>query len=279
MRRSSASWLLVIGFAIVLSACGGGNTPAARPTNAPADDTKWFTHPAPNGARVVVGVARPARVSGSTPGVLLVPGTDGLNTDYDAFAHELTRFGFDVAIGCWFADVPSSPTSPVIGCAGAPKFKGVTDAAVDDLGALVAAAKQGLQTDNLTLVGFSRGGGIALLRASTGASEPVVSVSGMVEGRSNLGVFPGEVNVVSRAGGIDAPVLLLHGEADPVVPVQQARDMEAALRNRHVDVQAKYYPGAGHGLAVDPTIRPDVLEQIHHFVCEHATCPAPAKAA
>ena len=46
-----------------------------------------------------------------------------------------------------------------------------------------------------------------MLRATTGARDPVVSVSGMLEGTTAWGVMPGEVDVVSRAAGISAPVL------------------------------------------------------------------------
>src|SRR5438105_3078831 len=141
MRRSVAVALVVVGFCAALSACGGsGDTPVARPTNAPGADVKWYRHAAPDGTHVLVGIVHGSASSTARPGVLLVPGTDGLNTDYDVFAHQLAGLGFDVAIGCWFADAPTTPGSPLIGCAGGPRFKGVTDAAVADLDALVDAA-------------------------------------------------------------------------------------------------------------------------------------------
>jgi dienelactone hydrolase len=197
-----------------------------------------------------------------------------LNTDYDLFGHQLAQAGLNVAIGCWFGATPATPTSPLIGCAGGPIFKGVTDSAVADLDALVAAAKDGLNTGQLALAGFSRGGGIVMLRAATGASEPVISIAGMLEGWTNIGTAPGEVDVVSRAQAIHAPVLLLHGTDDAAVPVEQAQHMEVALRANHEDVTAKYYPGGQHGLASDPPTRADLITQITAFLCLHHRCPS-----
>jgi dipeptidyl aminopeptidase/acylaminoacyl peptidase len=94
----------------------------------------------------------------------------------------------------------------------------------------------------------------------------------MIEGTTAWGQLPSEVDVVSRASGIVAPVLLLHGEDDGLVPASQAHDLEAVLRARHTDVVAKYYPGADHGLAQIPGIRSDLVEQITRFLCERTEC-------
>ena len=45
-----------------------------------------------------------------------------------------------------------------------------------------------------------------------------------------------------------APVLLVHGEADDVVPVSRSRDAETLLRAAGNPVEAHYIPGLGHGL-------------------------------
>jgi phospholipase/carboxylesterase len=44
------------------------------------------------------------------------------------------------------------------------------------------------------------------------------------------------------------PVLLVHGEADDIVPVQATRMAEAALRAAGVPVQALYRSGLAHGI-------------------------------
>ena len=66
--------------------------------------------------------------------------------------------------------------------------------------------------------------------------------------------YPG---VLRGAGGARDPgrgtrqprtVLLVHGEADDVVPVQRSRDAEMALRAANVPVEAVYVPRLGHGI-------------------------------
>lgn len=263
--------------AVVCAACG--TTHVAEHTTAPpnVDDpgTTWSFVEAPGGHHLLMGVVR-ATSPGPHVGILIVTGTEGLNTDYPRFAHELAARGFDVAFGCWFASPgPTSPTDPVIGCVDAPQFVGVSDAAVPDLDALVAGARSVLRdSQTLALVGFSRGGGVAMLRATTGATEPVVSIAGMVEGSTGWGELPSEVDVVSRAATIGAPVLLLHGEDDWLVPVQQARDLEQVLQAHGDDVVSKYYPGADHGLAQIPGVRADLVDQITRFLCARYACAA-----
>jgi len=44
------------------------------------------------------------------------------------------------------------------------------------------------------------------------------------------------------------PVLLVHGEADDVVPVSRSRDAETALRAAGISVETTYVPGLGHGI-------------------------------
>jgi phospholipase/carboxylesterase len=45
-----------------------------------------------------------------------------------------------------------------------------------------------------------------------------------------------------------APVLLVHGEADEVVPVSRSREAAAALRAAGIAVEETYYPRLGHGI-------------------------------
>lgn len=277
--------LLVL--AVLLSAwagwaCGPAGikaTPSKRPANVPDTDVSWYSKTEASNVRVRIGVIR-APGTGSHPAVLLVPGTEGLNVDYLAFAREMSVEGFDSVVGCWFdAGTPTDANDPRIACAGAPAFDGVTDRAVTDLDALVVLTREVLGPDaRIGLIGFSRGGGLVMLRASHGAPEPVASVAGMLEGTTAWGNLPGEVNVVKRAADITAPVLILHGTTDGMVKVGQARAMEAALRADGADVVAKYYDGLGHGLAQDPATRRDLIASIGAFMCARLECaPPPAQ--
>jgi len=279
-------WLWVAAVTTVLAlwggwACAPGSdvVPMRAPTNGTAADVSWYSMPGPNGSETPVGILR-ALGDGPHPAILLVTGSEGLNSDYVVFARELTQRGFDVAIGCWFdGGKPVGAADPRIPCERAPVFKGVTDSAVPDLDALVDDARRALgDPDHLALVGFSRGGGIAMLRATTGAPEPVVSIAGMVEGTTAWGEAPGEVDVVARASGIVAPVLILHGTGDALVGVEQAQHLEAALRARGADVVAKYYDGMPHGLAQVRWVRRDMEATITDFLCDRFGCGVPGTA-
>jgi acetyl esterase/lipase len=46
--------------------------------------------------------------------------------------------------------------------------------------------------------------------------------------------------------GKTAPVFILHGEKDPIVPIAQSRTLEAKLKELKVPVQAAYIPDMGH---------------------------------
>ena len=247
-----------------------------RPTNVADTTFHWYIHPVDSAVHVLVGVRRQAG-PGPHPGVLLVPASGGLNTDYVGLADRLAARGFDVAVGCWFASIDvSDPLSIAIPCTDAPAFKGVVDDAVPDLDSLVEATHHALgASTRLVVVGFSRGGGITALRASEGQPEPVVLISGLYEGWNRIGSdVRGEVNVVDRVESWRAPTLILHGTADAAVPVVQAHHLEAALQARGIDVSAHYYEGAGHNLDGDPAVGTDLEEQIAQFVCARIACAA-----
>ena len=65
---------------------------------------------------------------------------------------------------------------------------------------------------------------------------------------------------------IIAPVLLLQGEADEVLPVQNSRNMESALRTLGKPVEAYCYPGANHGFFFQQQWQPDVIQRVVVFL-------------
>ncbi len=103
-------------------------------------------------------------------------------------------------------------------------------------------AAHGLGDDALALVGFSQGTMMALHVGLRRARPPagIVGYSGMLAGVEHL---PGQISA-------RPPVLLIHGDADEVIPVEamvQARQSLAALE---VPVEWHVRPGLGHG--IDP---------------------------
>jgi phospholipase/carboxylesterase len=101
-------------------------------------------------------------------------------------------------------------------------------------------ARLGLPADAYALMGFSQGAMTALFTGLRRATAPraILAFSGAL-------IAPGSLatELTHRP-----PVLLVHGEADEVVPVERSREAEAALRAAGVPVEATYVPRLGHGI-------------------------------
>jgi len=63
------------------------------------------------------------------------------------------------------------------------------------------------------------------------------------------------------------PTLVLHGDADQVVPPDQGREFYRALKDRGVETQLVLYPGSGHG-PHDPRQVRDVVERSLSWLSE-----------
>lgn len=97
------------------------------------------------------------------------------------------------------------------------------------------AARLGLSAGDVALMGFSQGAMMVLHTGLRMAPPP-------------RGIMAYSGRLIGAAVPTTADVLLVHGEADPVVPVAGSRDAEAALRQAGVAVQAQYSPRLQHGI-------------------------------
>lgn len=61
--------------------------------------------------------------------------------------------------------------------------------------------------------------------------------------------FLTEVSPLTHAENIRAPLLIVHGENDPRVPVGEARQIAEAIRSRGGEVETLIFPDEGHGVA------------------------------
>jgi dipeptidyl aminopeptidase/acylaminoacyl peptidase len=84
-----------------------------------------------------------------------------------------------------------------------------------------------------------------------------------------LGPYPEQIEVYRQrsplraADNINAPLLLLQGVDDPVVPVEQARLIADSLRRRGVPVELAEFPGEGHGFRRAESLRRFYETELH----------------
>ncbi|MDP8914449.1 MAG: dienelactone hydrolase family protein [Pseudomonadota bacterium] len=103
-------------------------------------------------------------------------------------------------------------------------------------------AQYGLSEAQLAIVGFSQGTMMAL-HVGLRRKQPlagIVGYSGMLTGAAEL----------AHANITKPPVLLIHGSADPIVPVASLHAAKAALERLGIEVTTHISSGLGH--SVDP---------------------------
>ncbi len=122
---------------------------------------------------------------------------------------------------------------------GAVGARTVIDAFLDaELGRL------GLDEQRLALVGFSQGAMMAMhvgLRRRL-APAAIVGYSGMLIGADRLD------DARARGGGAPPPVLLLHGDQDPLIPMDAMFLAVEALAGANIPTQWHMSVGVGHGI-------------------------------
>jgi phospholipase/carboxylesterase len=131
----------------------------------------------------------------------------------------------------WFSVADRSPAAMLAGVA----------AASLPLGRFIDAelARLGLPATEYAMMGFSQG---AMTVLYTGLRR-VVPPRGILAFSGAL-LAPGSVAALPTR----PPVLLVHGQADEVVPVERSREAEQVLRAAGFAVESVYRPGLGHGI-------------------------------
>ena len=144
------------------------------------------------------------------------------------------RLGSMAAAYQWWPLIAFTPAALASGAASAaPAIEGFIDRKLD---------QYELTDANLAIIGFSQGTMMALhvgLRR-TNQVAAIIGYSGMLTGPHEL----------SHLAITKPPVFLVHGSADPVVPVVALHAAKSALEHLGVDVTAHVSNGVGH--TVDP---------------------------
>jgi dipeptidyl aminopeptidase/acylaminoacyl peptidase len=134
---------------------------------------------------------------------------------------------------------------------------------LDVLAAIDWLAKRPLvDRDRIALAGISMGGQVALLAAAhkppiraVAAFHPPIDLAAWREAnpfvRDYLDDLCGPEGLpvrspIFRVAQIDVPVLLIHGDKDENVPVEQTEAMAASLKSHGKEVETSIVPGASH---------------------------------
>jgi phospholipase/carboxylesterase len=149
------------------------------------------------------------------------------------FASVHAPFQHDSGFGRqWWSVADRSPPVVEAGVrAAAPYLQGFIEAEL---------ARLGLPANAYAIMGFSQGAMVSLFTGLRQAVAPcaILAFSGALIAPVRL-----QAELLNRA-----PVLLVHGEADDVVPVSRSHEAEAALQAAGVPVEAHYIPKLGHGI-------------------------------
>lgn len=134
-----------------------------------------------------------------------------------------------------------------------PRFDGSTEAqakldleaAATDLNAFLDArlSDEGLTADRLILLGFSQGAMMSLHIAPRRDAPVagVVAISGKL-------IYP---NDLAASAKVKPEVLLIHGDADDVVPFEEMNQAGQALQAAGFATYGHVMQGMGHGIATD----------------------------
>ena len=209
-----------------------------------------------SGGDKLLGSLLLARGDDPKPTAVLLHGLPGIEKNYD-LAHALRERGWNSLIfhyrGSW-------------GSEGDYRFATLADDVRVALDYLTSGAHEQIDSDRLALVGHSMGGWTAV---KTGADERVraVAVIGAVTEPSRLpfnaamaeeaftpflnGITPQDFDaqwkaldgVLEEAGSLDRPLLIVHADSDPVVPVEQAHLLHDASGGR---ARLEIHPEANH---------------------------------
>jgi carboxymethylenebutenolidase len=100
------------------------------------------------------------------------------------------------------------------------------------------AGRPEVDPERIGLLGFSLGAYLALSNAAMDSRVQAVT--------EFFGGLPRELKLFMRRL---CPVLILHGDADSTVPVEEAYHLQQVLESRKIPYEMRIYPGAGHSFS------------------------------
>lgn len=197
---------------------------------------------------------------GKNPVVIVIPEIFGMHEHIRDVVRRFARAGY---LGITFE--PYARDGGVLHISEITEVRKVADKVPDarvmaDLSAIMDFVRKHPAADagRIGVTGFCRGGLYTLLFAAQSKQvKAAVSWYGQIKPAKTPGIRT--ENPIDVAGRIEAPVLLLYGEADLGIPVADVKELEAALKAAGKKVELVLYPGAPHAFHADyrPSYRAD----------------------
>jgi dienelactone hydrolase len=187
----------------------------------------------------------------SLPTVIALHGAGGDATGSERFAAQLAEQGFAVyALHYFDRTNTQSADKPTILRNFPVWMKTLWDA-------ISFVEKQpAVDRERIALLGFSLGAYLSLANSTIdGRVKAVVEF---------FGGLPREMKLFMRRL---CPTLILHGEADPTVPVAEAYNLQQLLEQKGIPYEIKIYPGEGHGF--ESEVWRDAGLRALHFLQKH----------
>ncbi len=204
----------------------------------------------------------PETANGSVPAVIALHGAGGGVSGMERYASMLSAQGFAVYVLHYFdrTGIESADKATIV--RNFPLWmKTLWDATN------FVETQPPVDRGRIALLGFSLGAYLSLANSAIDHRVKVV-----VE---FFGGMPKEMNFFMRRL---CPVLILHGEDDPTVPVEEAYQLQRLLEKKGIPYEMKIYPGAGHGFE-DQTIWRDAGMRSLQFLQKHLAAHNPEKLA
>ena len=169
------------------------------------------------------------------PAALLLHGANGFDSQiggYNAYASELADHGIDAYLVYYYSDVDQESMSGGVDVF--VKRYAAWTRLISDVAGDVLKGKN--SNGKIGLVGFSNGGTLA---GGAAARDPRITAAVIYYGTSP---FPMDVPVNRFP-----PLLILHGDADTIIPVEQGRHLADFAKKMGGPAELVIYPNERHG--------------------------------
>lgn len=189
--------------------------------------------------------------AGRYPIVLALHGSGGLYSGYASFPQMLADRGFAVFLPHFFDVTGTSWASPNTIRELFPQWMIAVSDALD-----FAQEQPETSREKIGVVGFSLG---AYLGLSLGSQQSRV--------KAVVDFFGGLPDHFAEQIRHLPPVLILHGDRDPVVPVAEAEKIEHLYKGRQAEYEMKIFKNAGHGFGGFDML--DAGQRTYFFLKKH----------